>query len=153
MSIFSFLNDNLSKYQWIVTKLGMCVYIVEIWSGIVNGQYLSINNEYMPEKISIFSFQDNNLCKSQWIITKLDMCIDIVEIWFEITKRQILSILVRVICPRHDNGGVLSFHVFIYTVSLGLLSLIGIAKVVKNISELNILDKDGMSGANLIKIR
>ena len=41
-SIFLFLNDNLSKYQWIFTKLGMCIDIVEIWFGIANGQILSI---------------------------------------------------------------------------------------------------------------
>ena len=34
---FSFL-DNLSKHQWIFTKLGMCIDIVEIWFGIANGQ-------------------------------------------------------------------------------------------------------------------
>ena len=32
--------DNLSKHQWIFTKLGVCIGIVEIWFGIVNGQIL-----------------------------------------------------------------------------------------------------------------
>ena len=41
------------------------------------------------------------------------MCIDIMEIWFVITNGQILSIFNRVICVPYDNGGVLSFHVFI----------------------------------------
>ena len=36
ISIFSFSDDNLSKYQWIVTKLGMCIDIVEIRLGIAN---------------------------------------------------------------------------------------------------------------------
>ena len=31
---FSFQDDNLSKHQWIFTKLGMCIDIVEIWSGL-----------------------------------------------------------------------------------------------------------------------
>ena len=35
---FSFPDDNLSKHQWIFTKLGMCIDIVEIWFGIANGQ-------------------------------------------------------------------------------------------------------------------
>ena len=39
---FSFPNDNLSKHQWIFTKLGMHIDIVEIWFGIANGQILSI---------------------------------------------------------------------------------------------------------------
>ena len=38
MPIFSFPDDNLSKLQWIFTKLGMCIDIVEIWFGIANGQ-------------------------------------------------------------------------------------------------------------------
>ena len=40
--IFSFPDDNLIKHQWIFTKLGMCIDIVEIWFGIANGQILSI---------------------------------------------------------------------------------------------------------------
>ena len=39
--IFSFPDDNLSKHQWVFTKLGMCIDIVEIWFGIANGQILS----------------------------------------------------------------------------------------------------------------
>ena len=34
---FSFPDDNLSKHQWISTKLAMCIDIVEIWFGIANG--------------------------------------------------------------------------------------------------------------------
>ena len=37
-SIILFPNYNLSKYQLIFTKLGMCIDIVEMWFGIVNGQ-------------------------------------------------------------------------------------------------------------------
>ena len=33
----SFPDDNLSKHQWIFTKLGMCIDVVEIWFGIANG--------------------------------------------------------------------------------------------------------------------
>ena len=39
--IFSFPDDNLSKGQWIFTKIGMCIDIVEIWIGIANGQISS----------------------------------------------------------------------------------------------------------------
>ena len=38
---FSFPDDNLSKHQWIFTKLGMCIDIVKIWFGIAYGQILS----------------------------------------------------------------------------------------------------------------
>ena len=34
--LFSFLDDNLSKYQWIFTKLGICTDIVKILFGIAN---------------------------------------------------------------------------------------------------------------------
>ena len=39
---FSFPDDNLSKHQWIFTKLSKCIDIVEIRFGIANGQILSI---------------------------------------------------------------------------------------------------------------
>ena len=39
--VFSFLDDNLSKRQWIFSKLRMCLDIVEIWFGIDNGQISS----------------------------------------------------------------------------------------------------------------
>ena len=61
----------------------------------------------------IFSFQDDNLSKCQRILTKFGTCIDIKEIWFGITNGQISSTFDRVICPRHNNGGVLSFYVLI----------------------------------------
>ena len=35
------------------------------------------------------------------------------EIWFWIANGQILSICDRIICPRHDDCGILSFHIFI----------------------------------------
>ena len=42
LSIFFFSDDNLSKYQWIFTKLSVYIDIVEIWFGIVTGQISSI---------------------------------------------------------------------------------------------------------------
>ena len=39
---FSFPDDTLSKHQWIFTKLGMRIDIVEIWFWIANGQISSI---------------------------------------------------------------------------------------------------------------
>ena len=53
---FSFPDDNLSKHQWIFTKLRMCVDTVEIWFGIANGQISS--NFYgviCPKHAHIFS--------------------------------------------------------------------------------------------------
>ena len=42
---FSFPDDNLSKRQWIFTKLGMCIGIVEIWFGMAYGQIASVFEE------------------------------------------------------------------------------------------------------------
>ena len=36
---FSFPDDNLSKHQWILTKLGMCFDIVEICLGLLMGKF------------------------------------------------------------------------------------------------------------------
>ena len=89
----------------------MCIDIVKIWFGIANGQISSNLTELSAR--DIFSFPDYNLNKSQGILTKLATCIDIKKLWFWIANRQISSIFDRVICPRQDNGGVLSFYVFI----------------------------------------
>ena len=40
--IFSFPNNYLCKCQGIVTKLGTCIDIKEIWFGIANGQISSM---------------------------------------------------------------------------------------------------------------
>ena len=63
LPIFPFPNDNLSKHQWIFTKLGMCIDIVEIWFGIANriGQ-ISTNFDGIicPRHAHIFVLPDNN---------------------------------------------------------------------------------------------
>ena len=51
----SFPDDNLSKHQWIFTKLGMFTEIVEIWFGIANGQILSnFDRVICPRHAQIF---------------------------------------------------------------------------------------------------
>ena len=67
----SFLNDNLSKHQWIFTKLGMCIDIKEIWFGIANGKFHQVLTELSAWDTPIFSFPDDNLSKCQEILTKL----------------------------------------------------------------------------------
>ena len=44
----SFPDDRLIKYQWIFTKLGMCIDTVEICFGIANGQISQIFDSYLP---------------------------------------------------------------------------------------------------------
>ena len=63
VSVFSFLFDNLSKYQWIFTKLGMCIVILEIWFGIANGQISSILTEFSAHHTSVFLFSEDSLSK------------------------------------------------------------------------------------------
>ena len=46
--IFSFPDDNLSKCQGILTKLGTCINIKEIWFGITDGQISLIFDSYLP---------------------------------------------------------------------------------------------------------
>ena len=48
-SVFLFPEDNFSKCQWIFTTLGVCIDIVEIWFGNVNGQILSIFHRICPQ--------------------------------------------------------------------------------------------------------
>ena len=39
MSVFSFPDNNLSKYQWFFTKLGVCIDVVEIGLRLIMGKY------------------------------------------------------------------------------------------------------------------
>ena len=77
------------------------------------GKFRQFLTELSIRDTSVFYLKDNNLSKSQWIFTKFDMCIYIAEICFGIAHLQISPIFDRVICPRHDNGEVLSFHVLL----------------------------------------
>ena len=107
---FSFPDDNLSKHQWIFTKSGVCIDIMEIWYGIANGQISSnFDGVICPFFFFFFFFffiLGQNLSKSQGILTKLGMCIDMKEIWFRIANGQVSSMFDSVICLRHYNGGV-----------------------------------------------
>ena len=53
-----FPDDNLSKHQWIFTKIGLCIDIVEIWFGIADGQIHQILMELSAQDKPIFSFPD-----------------------------------------------------------------------------------------------
>ena len=58
--VFGFRGDNLSKRQWIFTKLGMCIDIVEIWFGIANGQISSNFDGVICPRHARISFSDDN---------------------------------------------------------------------------------------------
>ena len=90
----------------------MCALI--LWTsalGLLMGEFCPFLTELFARNTSVFYFQGNNLSKSQLFFTKFDMCINIVKTCFKIAHWQISSIFDRVICPRHYNSGVLSFHV------------------------------------------
>ena len=58
MSVFSFLDDNFSKYQWIFTKLGMCMALI-LWSSALSllmGKSSSLDS-YLPAVHPYFTFR------------------------------------------------------------------------------------------------
>ena len=71
------------------------------------GKFRQIWMELAARDTPIFSFPGDNLTKSQGILSKLGTCIDMKKVWFGIANGQMSSMFDRVICPRHDNGGVL----------------------------------------------
>ena len=97
-SVFLFPDDYFSNCQWIFTKLGVCLDIVEIWFEIVNGQISLCFCRLTDHHMSIVSFPDDNLSKYQWIFAKLSVGIDNVEISFGIANGQIFD---TVVCPPH----------------------------------------------------
>ena len=79
--------------------------------GLLMGKVRQFLTELSARNTSVFYFKDNNLSKSQWIFTKFDMCIYVMEICFWDCSVANFVKYDRVICPLHDNCGVLSFHV------------------------------------------
>ena len=70
LSIFSFPEDNLSKYKWKFTKLGVCIDSVEVWFGILlMGKFHPFLTALSAHDTLVFSFTDNNFNKYQWIFT------------------------------------------------------------------------------------
>ena len=71
MSVFSFLDDNFSKYQWIYTKLGIALILWRSALGLLMGKFRPFLTELSACNTSVFYFQDNNLSKSRWISPNL----------------------------------------------------------------------------------
>ena len=95
-SVFSFPDDNSISWR---SNLGLLM-----------GKLRQFLTSYLPTTRPYFRFRAS---KYQWV-SPLGMCIDIVEIRFGIANRQISAIFDRVVCPPHDSGGVLSFHVLFF---------------------------------------
>ena len=60
---FSFLDDNLSKHQWIFTKLSMCIDMWRSGLGLLMGKFRQFLTELSARDRPIFSFPDYNLSK------------------------------------------------------------------------------------------
>ena len=90
MSVFSFQDNNFSKYQ---PNLVCALILWRSALGLLMGKFCPFLTELSAHVTSIFYFHDNNLSKSKWIFTKFDMCIYIVEICFWIAHLQISSVL------------------------------------------------------------
>ena len=72
--VYSFPYDNFSKCQEILTKLGVCIDIVEIWFGIANEQISSnFDSTYLPETLSYFRFQTITWVKGCQGILNIDI--------------------------------------------------------------------------------
>ena len=54
-SVFSFLDDNFSKWQWIFTKLGVCIDIVEIWFRMLMGNFVILLHNIAFGRILVLS--------------------------------------------------------------------------------------------------
>ena len=67
-SIFLFLDDNLSKCQWIFAKLGTSTDMVELWFGITNEQIssflteISVYFQFWTTWVNINEFLPNLVC-------------------------------------------------------------------------------------------
>ena len=90
---------NLSKCQWVFTKLGVCIDIVEMWFGIVNGQ-ISFLTEYLQTTDPYFHFQMITLVNINGFSPNFVCAL--------IPWRSALGLLIgkfhqflTVICPRH----------------------------------------------------
>ena len=115
-SIFSF-----QKKTW-VNVFGFSpnmVYALILW-----GPGLGLQMGKFHQFLSVIICQRDNWNKCQWIFTKLGMHINNLEIWFGIASGQVSLIFDRVICPGLNNGGVLSFQIFIFLRKLSLTFLV-----------------------------
>ena len=55
---------------------------------------------------SVFSFPDDNLSKYRQTFIKIGICFGIVDIWSGIANGHISYLFERIMCPRHDSGGI-----------------------------------------------
>ena len=94
-------DDNLSKHQWIFTKLGMCIDIVEIWFGIANGQISSnFDGSYLPKTHPCFCFRMITWVNINGFSPNLVCALILWRCGMGLLMGKFRQIL-TVICPRH----------------------------------------------------
>ena len=106
VSLLLFPDNNLSKYKWIITKLGVSLILWRSGLELPVGKFCKSLTKLSVREMSLFSFSDDNLSNCQWIFTKFGIYLNIVEIWFGIVIAQISSVFDRVISWRR-------VHIFI----------------------------------------
>ena len=108
-----FMDDSLSKCQWLFTKLAMCIDILQISFGMANGQISSIFEfvlvlHFMHIWLIIAISLQNQVsaplwCRwPSWIDASLNLNSSSSSLIYGI-----------VICPRYNMGRVLLFHIFV----------------------------------------
>ena len=100
--------------NWFSANLVCALILWRSGLGLLMDKFHQILTELSARDRLIFSFPDDNLSKFQGIVPKFGTCIDIKDLWFGIADGQTSSIFDRVNCLQYDNGGVLSFYVFIF---------------------------------------
>ena len=114
-------------------------YCWDLGSGLLMGKFHQFLTELSAWDTFIFSFPDDNLSRCHWIFTKLSICIDIVEIWFGIADWVDFVNFWQSYLPAHDNGQVLSFHIFnLYNLNIfvQIQNLLGSCLTLKVLSEI-----------------
>ena len=90
----------------------MCFDAIDNWSGIANGEILSILTVICPPIFCpYFGLWTITLVNINGFLPNLVCSLILRRSSLGFQKGKLCYFLTRVICPPHDNGGVLSFHI------------------------------------------
>ena len=123
-SIFSFLDDNLSKFLQIFTKLNVCIDIVEIWFEIVNWQISSIFDRVIsPRQVRIFHFYMITLVNINGFSSNVVCALILWRSGLGLHMSKFRQFFGRVICPRHVSIFILDNNFSKYQLILTKLNM------------------------------
>ena len=109
-SVFSFPDNNLININIFSPNLVCALVLCRSSLKMIIGNFCHFWQSYLPATYPYFRFRIIT-SKFHWIFIKFGICIYIVKIWCRIANGQISSFFDIAICPRHNNGGVLLFHI------------------------------------------